>query len=372
MELTVDPQETMEKDRRIRRFLHERSLAGLLLSGTRAFAWATCGRDNHVAKGAENGVGHALYTPDSKYLLCDNIEEPRLRDEERLEEQGFRFVATPWHSFRLVDEARKLVSSGSLGADTSLPGLVHLGNGDLAPLRYTLTAHEIERCRWLGRAVSAALEATARSVQPGMTEHEMGALLEHRLEDIGITPSVTLIAADERIRRFRHPIPTGKRVERYVMLVTGAARWGLSVSATRLIHFGPASADLARRHDAVCRVDTVFNTLTRPGTPVADLFAAAQAAYAENGFADEWTRHHQGGATGYAGRDYKAIPGSKEIVRPQQAFAWNPSIEGTKSEDTIIAADSGPEILTTPSADWPTRRFDTPQGALDRPLILER
>lgn len=371
MELTVDANEVQEKDRRVRAFLQEQGLAGLLLSGTHGFAWATCGRDNHVVKGAETGVGHALYTPDAKYLLCDNIEEPRLKSEERLEEQGFRFVTGPWYTFDLAAEVGNLIGQGTIGADTPLAGTSDV-SPNLAPLRYGLTAPEQERYRWLGKTAVQALETTATLVQPGMTEHQVGAILDHHLEDAGVVPWLTLVAADERIERFRHPIPTGKTVQRYVMYVTCATRWGLIACATRLVHFGPIPSELARKHEAVCFVDTVFNTSTRPGAHVGDIFARAQQAYDEQGFGDEWTRHHQGGATGYAGRDYKAVPGMGETVALGQAFAWNPSITGTKTEDTILVHDEGPEVLTAATSSWPTRRVETPHGALDRPLILER
>jgi antitoxin VapB len=377
MELVVDPAEVAEKDRRLREFMTSRGLAGLLLSGAHRFAWATGGRDNRVARAAApaTGVGHALYTPDAKYLLCDNVEEPRLRDEERLEEQGFTFVTAPWYAFDLAAEARKRVpggGAGTLGADTPLPGATLVADRELAPLRYSLTPAEIGRYRWLGRVTAAAMESTAYAIEPGMREVEVGAVLEHFLGDEGVTSAVTLVASDARIARYRHPLPTAKPVEHTVMYVTGATRFGLHASATRLVCFGRAPVELARRHDAVCAVDTIFNTHTRPGARVADIFAAARAAYALQGFADEWTLHHQGGATGYSGRDYKATPDIDETVRPRQAFAWNPSITGTKSEDTLLAADAGPEILTAASRNWPTRRVETPRGALDRPLILER
>ena len=366
-------EEIAEKDRRIRAFLAERDLSGLLISQRYPFAWATGGRDNHVPKGTDVGAGHALWTRDGgKYLLCDSIEEPRLRDEEMLEEQGFSFVAAPWYAFDLAAEVQKLTGGVPFGADTPIGGATLLAARDLAPLRYELTPDEIARYRWLGGVASEALETAAQAIDPGMTEHEIGAVLDHFLEDEGVTPHLTLVAADERARRFRHPIPTGKTAEKYVMLVTGAQAYGLVTCATRIVSFGPVDADLARRHDATCTVDTVLNASTTPGASVGEVFARAQAAYAEQGFPDEWTHHHQGGATGYAGRDYKATPTSTQTVLPNQAFAWNPSIAGTKCEDTVVATEDGLIVLTACSENWPTRRYETPFGAMDRPLILER
>jgi Xaa-Pro aminopeptidase len=255
-----------------------------------------------------------------------------------------------------------------------IAGTRSLSPGDWQTLRLPLLPTEIERYRWLGKTASHAMETTARAIEPGMTEHEVGAVLDHFLEDEGIVPWLTLIASDERIERYRHPIPTDAVVNRCVMLVAGANAFGLTASITRMVHFGSLPTALAKKHDAVCYVDTVLNTSTAAGVSVAEVFARAQAAYALTGFGEEWMLHHQGGATGYVAREYRGKPDSNEVVHPHQAFAWNPSITGTKSEDTIISAVPGgaPEVLTLHSSGWPSKHIETPYGTLDRPMIMVR
>ena len=78
--------------------------------------------------------------------------------------------------------------------------------------------------------------------------------------------------------------------------------------------------------------------------------------------------HHQGGAAGYGSREYFAGGGHEYPVLADQCFAWNPSIRGVKSEDTILATETGPEILTV-TADWPA--MPTERG-IERPAILVR
>jgi len=137
-----------------------------------------------------------------------------------------------------------------------------------------------------------------------------------------------------------------------------------------MVHFGPVPEELLLKHEAVCAVDASFILGSRPGAKVRDMFAAACDEYARQGFPDEWMLHHQGGATGYAARDYKATPLSEETVLDSQAFAWNPSIAGTKSEDTIVVTAAGPEVLSR--GDWPTLAATCAHGVLERPAILER
>jgi len=190
------------------------------------------------------------------------------------------------------------------------------------------------------------------SLKTGDTENEIAGRLAEDLLAKGIVPTVLLIAADDRISKYRHPIPTDKKVKKYVMVVLCGRKWGLIVSLTRLVHFGKISAELRRKHNATTEVDARFILSTRPGAKVSDIFRCALQTYKNTGFADEWRLHHQGGATGYEGRDYKGTLDCKEVVQENQAFAWNPSITGTKSEDTIIALPDRTKIIS-PVPDWP-------------------
>jgi antitoxin VapB len=72
----------------------------------------------------------------------------------------------------------------------------------------------------------------------------------------------------------------------------------------------------------------------------------AQDAYAAQGFPGEERFHHQGGQTGYGEREWVATPQGTEVVVNSQAFAWNPSIRGGKTEDTVLLRDGVIENLT--------------------------
>jgi Xaa-Pro aminopeptidase len=170
----------------------------------------------------------------------------------------------------------------------------------------------------------------------------------------GIHAPVLLVAADDRVARFRHPIPTHRRVEKLLMLVACAQRHGLFVAMTRLVHFGRVPAALARKHAAVCDVDETLIDATRPGAEWSAILAAGIRAYREQGVVKEWKLHHQGGPMGYEGRDFCVTPTTPGSVVAAQMVGWNPSITGTKSEDTILTRATGtaPEILTA-MTDWP-------------------
>jgi hypothetical protein len=107
------------------------------------------------------------------------------------------------------------------------------------------------------------------------------------------------------------------------------------------------------------------------GTRIGDVFKGGLEAYAAQGFPDEWKLHHQGGPAGYMAREYRATLDVDDRVVPNQVFAWNPSIAGTKSEDTILATPDGPEIVSL-SPGFPTIDVRSGDLLLPRSDILSR
>ena len=137
--------------------------------------------------------------------------------------------------------------------------------GEFARLRSDLLPKEAERCRSLGRLCADAMAAAIRQVRPGMTEHAIAGLLSHETLARGVGAIVNLVATDERIFRFRHPLPTGKALDKYAMLVLCGRRQGLVASVTRLVHFGSLPAEVRRKQEACAHVDATLIAGSRPG-----------------------------------------------------------------------------------------------------------
>ena len=347
--------ETQTKQRRLAEFLDRHHLDGVLLQQRANFAWITCGRDNHIANNTEAGVAAVLATPTERVCLANNIESPRMEREE-LAKAGVQVVSFPWYDRKKsVAKVTEVIAGRKVAADMDPLGigLPPLPNG-FVELRWSLTEEEVARYREGSRRAARAMETACRSIEFGDSENEIAGTLDYHLHQSGCTPLVTLVAADERIERFRHPIPTRRTVERYVMLVTCAEYGGLISCLTRFVSFGPVSQELEHKLQLIANIDAAINLSTRPGRMLGDLFQVLQKAYADNGQADQWKLHHQGGPTGYANREAVATPDSTLVARSNQAFAWNPSIVGVKSEDTVLCTDDGVEVLTAHSEEWPT------------------
>ncbi|MCD6362187.1 MAG: M24 family metallopeptidase, partial [Armatimonadetes bacterium] len=307
--------------------------------------------------------------PDEQYILTNNIEAGRIEDEET-GELPFEIRFMQWDEEDPAELLRGVVT-GRVGSDAGYGGAEEDVASDFARLRRQLMEPEIERYREVGRIASEVIASTCREIEPGMTEHEIAGELMGRAFAAGCQPVVALIAADERAFRYRHPIPTDHVLREHVMVVLGCSKWGLGISATRMVSFGQPDAEMRDKHAACCYVDACLNLETRPGAAVSEVFRKAVAAYQARGYPEEWRLHHQGGATGYAAREYKGTLDCEETVLERQAFAWNPSITGTKSEDTIIATGDGPEFLST-GADWPTLEVEYEGVTVERMDILVR
>jgi len=362
--------EIQEKERRVRQFLREKGLRALLLKRQANFSWMTCGGLNLVGIATEVGATSLLITEDSKYVICNNIEAPRMIEEEGLEKQGFIVKTFPWYEDREIPILKELVGEGPVGCDVHFPNTLMMSE-EIARLRYSLTPAELERYRWLGEKVSLAVEKTLMDTRRGEKESEVVGRLCQEIWRDRIDPIGLMVAADERISRFRHPIPTEKKIEKFLMFSINARKWGLVVCLTRFVYFGKLPASLKEKYEANVFVDCTLMAHTRPGIPAREVLQKGIGAYREKGYPEEWQLHHQGGPIGYIPRDYRVNFKTPDIIQENQPFTWNPSIAGTKSEDTILATKKGPEMITHP-IQYPTISMTVAGVSFARPTILEK
>lgn len=359
--------EFRKKQEKIQALLVDNGLDALLLKKVSSFAWATCGAASYVNTAATEGAAALLITPAGRFVISSNIEATRLAQEEGLIEQGWEFRVGPWH--QAEGHIAELSQGLRLGSDGPHNGAVDL-SAAVGQLRTNLTPEEGDRFRALGQLCAEAMDEAIRAVRPGQSEYEVAGLLAQATESRGAQAIVNLIASDERIYAFRHPLPTGKKLDRYAMLVLCGRRWGLVCSLTRLVHFGPLPGELRRKAEATAQIDATLIAATRPGKTLAEVFARGVAAYSETGFPDEWRLHHQGGPAGYEPREIVATPSSPEVVTGGQVYAWNPSITGVKSEDSILVGEQDNEVLTEIPG-WPSIEMTVAGRKIKRPAILE-
>jgi Xaa-Pro aminopeptidase len=367
-EQVIVQHELEDKVERLLRVAQTAGVGGVLLATHHNIAWITGGRSNRVDSSREAGTARLLFTADGRRrVLANAIEMPRMLDEV-LAGLDFEPVEYPWTDDQdpgfAVATAKKAIgrSDVSIGADWPLPETLSI-EGAIARTRALLTEAEVDRYRALGRDAGRTLGNVCRTLTPGDQELEIAAAVVQAVAGVRARAIVALVGSDERLRRYRHPVATAARWKHVVMLALCAERDGLVVSLSRIVSAGAAPRDLDIRTRATA---TVFGRLldaTRPGATGAQLYGVAAAAYAAANFPGEEQKHHQGGAIGYRAREWVAHPTSAEVVQTRQAFAWNPTITGTKIEDTALVVGDRIEIITS-TPDWPAIALDT----RDRPL----
>jgi Xaa-Pro dipeptidase len=352
-------------------------LGAVVLRRPENFAWYTRGGNSRVEYAAPEGVADVVVTPEAEWVLTSTIEGPRMRAEEAT---AFEVVEHAWEEGP-AEALRELVGDVPIGADVPLGGAPRCygqghamragadakraGGGarrswddaarggaidlrdDLSALRRVLDEEAVARLRAIGADLTAALDEVASALEPGMTEHDAAGRLARACRARGLVPTVLLAATDERIARYRHPLPTEGRLERRAMIVASAQRGGLYANLTWIAWLGEPDPETARRQAACDEIlARTREEATRPGRSLAEAFRDVQRFYAEAGYPDEWRLHHQGGITGYASREAIATPHTDVPIEPGMAFAWNPSITGAKAEETFVLTAAGPELVT--------------------------
>jgi Xaa-Pro dipeptidase len=343
------PSEVRENLRRLRELLASRAdgaEAGAF-RWRRNFAWLTAGGDSHVDAANTDGVAILLVTADAAVVLTTVIEAARILEEE-IAGLDLDVVSLPWHEPEAMIEEVRRRARWRVAWDGDL-------EPELAWIRAELNPREQARLRALAGETTRAVTDTFAELVPGDTEWWAAGRLAANLARQGIAAPVLLAAADARIGRYRHPIPTRAAIGESLMLVAVGERGGLHAAVTRMGWLqGRPDRERERRYESAVRIHGALAAASRPNVRLATALEAGIQSYAREGFPDEWRLHHQGGVIGYGSREVIATPSVQGTLRAGMALAWNPSISGVKVEETVLISDSGAIEVLTVDPRWPT------------------
>jgi Xaa-Pro dipeptidase len=356
---------------RLRELLAERGAPAAVLTGAAAVAWLTAGITNPIERGHPASPLWLVVTPDTTAALTTNVERPRLDGE--LRRLGIALEEVGWYEpDGFVAVASELASAPAGSWVTDADGIGH-GADDLVALRLALTPPERERLAALGSDATAALEEALRTWHVGEADRELQARAAERLERAGMLGVCLFVGGDERVERFRHPLPTGAPVERLAMAVVVAERGGLHVATTRFASAGRLGDPLARALADAVAIEAPVLDACRVGATYGGVLRALDGAYAAAGHPGAWHEHYQGGPIGYRQREFEIVPtqvASRWFETPLEdghAVAWNPSVAGGgKVEDTFLVTVGGLRQVTD-TGRWPT----TEVAGRARPGVLD-
>lgn len=362
-----DISEVDGKLRRIRAHFDTAGYEAMIIGRQDNFAWLTCGGNNRVVITSETGVTLLVVTTDKVYAVAQVMDCARVMEEE-LAGLGIEAVPLCWYEASREEKAVALVNGKKTISDIPVKGADFLPNA-IYSLHYPLTEKELDRCRQLGRTTEGIIRKIADALKPGMSEQEASAMLNYEYTMNDVTPEVLLVASDERIAKFRHPNPTGKKIGK-LLLLHPAVNWrGLHANVTRMVSFGEPNADIMRRFGAVSTIEAVTMSMCIPGAKYKDLLEMQKGLYARFGFTEEWRNHYQGAATGYYLSNTEFYKHPEAVIGPNQAWDLFITITGVKVEELGLNTMNGFEIPSV-SGKWPVKEYEWNGQSIRLPDIL--
>jgi Xaa-Pro aminopeptidase len=117
-----------------------------------------------------------------------------------------------------------------------------------------------------------------------MTEEQVARDVRVAFAQDSIDLDVLIVGSDDRVFKYRHPLPTSKGIEKYVLVHPAASRWGLHANVSRSVHFGAPPNAVRRPYQAAATVEARIFGMLRPGLKFSEILARQKGWYEELGF----------------------------------------------------------------------------------------
>ncbi len=344
-------------------YLKKRGIFAVKFDKVDNFAWITSGARSYVTDGDHFGIASALLTTESLYVISKNPETTRLVNDEL--PSNVKAIGYPWYG-KMDDTVEELIGSKAIVTDED-ENLQDF----LLKNRVVLSDYEIGNYEDVGKRTARALEKAMKKFTPEMTEIHAKALVEAELIEEDLDVLLVLVFGDESRSLYRHNLVRNVKIGKRCFASVNSKKYGLVVSATRTIEF-VKDEKFEEQTEKTIEIETEILDATFTEKTISSVFQRLDDSYRTHGYPDEWHLHHQGGIAGYNSREVFATPDLRFDLENGMAFAWNPTVTGTKSEDTYIRTGNGMKLVSTDEeSDWPCIEKTVGGRKYVRPGILK-
>lgn len=352
---------------KIRKFLLENDYTGMILARQDNFNWITGGGNSRVVVPKDTGHAAIVVTQEYVYMIAQVMDGKRIMDEEmgNLEAEP---VFLYWFDESVLEKSYCL--AGSRPVSDVPVGEAEVCLDRIYSLHYPMTDEEYRRMKKLGALSDYIFYKIAKEIKPGMIDYEVEAMLLYEFAKENVQCDVSLIGTDDRIFKYRHPNPSGRKLGNYVLLHTASRLGGLHCNVTRSIYFGDQiPEDIVRAYDISCRIEAFCMSQCKTGNHWADILKGQKKLYAEAGMPEEWKCHYPGGRTGYFVAQSDLSLNSTNQIQNREAYDWYITATGAKVEELAVNWDGRLEILSHTGI-WPSKKYQM-EEVFDLPQIMQ-
>jgi Xaa-Pro aminopeptidase len=267
-----------------------------------------------------------------------------------------------------VEETTKFVFADSMGG--AAPALKVVSATPItAGCRMIKDAHEVELMRLASQVTLKAYEAMYRSLESGMTQNQVGALISAAHARLGFPGGAGVQVGEYSALPHGSITPQTIREGTIVMVDGGCAVEDYQSDITRTVVLGTPTDKMKKVFDIVHAAQTAALKAARPGVPLEDIDAAGRKVVVDAGYGPgyKYFTHRLGHGMGMDGHEWPYLVKNNMFgwekalkLQPGMVFSDEPGIYirgefGVRLEDDMHITVDGAELFTpqSPSIESP-------------------
>lgn len=261
-----------------------------------------------------------------------------------------------------IEEGTTFVFSDGIGKACPAAQLVS-ATPVTAGCRMIKSPAEIALMRLAAEVSLAAYEAAWKSIQPGMTQNQFGALVVAAHRALGFPGEASIQVGEYSALPHGSKTPQTVKEGTVLLMDGGCSVEGYASDISRTFVIGKASDKMKRVFDIVHQAQTTAVKTARPGLPAGDVDAVARKVITDAGYGPgyKYFTHRVGHGMGMDGHEWPyLVKGNSLPLEADMTFSDEPGIYirgefGVRLEDDMHLTENGAELFTpqSPSPEQP-------------------